>query len=360
MSDITQSLSDAITFSDASSIGWGVPRSAADTLALSDATSRNVGLPFNAPSDQLILADSVAVHLDVDLLDSGLVSIAVPQVIGSLGASVAVNVTLTVLGNAQPAAVQFKILYSPDNLTLTSAVIGAAGTAASKILSQGGTAGADTFLLYGLNENVIATGVIAILTFTIPSDALSNPTLLQILDLAVATPNNQTIEGNTPTTVLFSDFLTYIDQTQVLLDLRVSLSDIFTFTDSVAISGPSTDIRISKSDSLSFSDSIAALTLHGAGVGNVQINVADTLSLSDNILTATLNATVLDIQIVVGDTLNLSDVLDRYSLSTLGILDMQRSAADALSLSDEVIFTTSQLIGTEFLKYIRRYLNDVV
>lgn len=360
MSDVTQAVADAIALSDATSIGWGVVRSATDTLSLSDTTKFVAGLPFNAPSDQLQLVDAIAVHLDINILESGLVQISVPQVIGALGDTVVVNVTLTVTGTAQPAYVQWRLAYSPLNLTLVSAAIGAAGTAASKILAQGGTPGAETFLIYGLNENIISTGVIAILTFTIPLTALLNPTLLNILDLAVATANNQTINGITDDTVLFGDAIGLSDSQKVCLDLRLSLNDTFNFTDSVAISGPSTDIRISKSDSLNFSDAITALTLHGAGIGNIQINTADTISLNDSILTAKLNATVLDMQRVVTDAINLSDVLDRISLSTNGILDIQIVGNDTLVLSDTIQFTQSQLTGPELIKYLRRYLNDVV
>lgn len=350
--DIPISVSDSLALSDAIATANGVPRSAVDSLALSDNLSYVISIPINV-SDQLSLVDAILVTNNIGLIESGIVSLSIDQVIGALGATVIVSIHIIVSGNAFPSALQWALQYDHANLTINSATIGTAGTTAGKELDTIG----DNMLVFGHNSNIIASGILATVSFTIPLTAPTNPTPLNIIGLLVATETDQVITGTTDNTVLFSDALQLSDSINVLLDLQLKISDTLSLSDSIAISGPPiSDIRVFVGDTLSLNDSIAALALSG----DIRINVNDTLSFSDSILTAVTNLGILDIQRIVTDALSLNDLITGLMITNIGILNIQRTAVDTLSLSDSIQVIQPPMGDSGlFINYIRRYLNDV-
>ena len=82
------------------------------------------------------------------------------------------NVTLT--GSSTPAALQFTVTASTPDITGITVAAGPVATAASKTVACNTyTAGAETCIIYGLNENTIADGVVA----TISATLSATPTL---------------------------------------------------------------------------------------------------------------------------------------------------------------------------------------
>lgn len=360
MSDITIAVADAITIADAGALGSGVPRLSADTLALSDSSLRAAGIPQNILSEQLTLSDAIQVLNAIAIIESGSVTVSIDQVSGSLGDTVTVSIHVLVIGNAQPTGIQFTLDYDSADLTLNSLTIGAAGTAAGKQLQSLG----NNVIIFGININVIGSGVLATASFTIPLTAVDNPTFLGITNLSVATADNQTITGITNDTVLFSDFLMLSDASKLLLTLALAVSDTLSLSDSISITGPIlTDIRVGVGDALSYSDFITRILFANPIFTEVQITSSDAISLSDAIVTARTNLAVLDIQILRTDTLSLSDSVTGLAVSSIGVLDIGLAASDLLTLSDAIQVFVSIPTGPgspDFIKYIRRYLNDVV
>lgn len=94
---------------------------------------------------------------------------------GIQGGTITLDLTIASTGGAQVAAIQFALSFGADITAINSSALGAVGIAASKMISAGG---GNTFIIFGLNANVIGDGVLATFTFQIaPGASTSNITV---------------------------------------------------------------------------------------------------------------------------------------------------------------------------------------
>lgn len=89
---------------------------------------------------------------------------------GAAGSNVALNLSLASPTGSEPAAVEFSVNYPSDQMASFTAVAGSAATAAGKSLTCSG----QTCLLYGLNNQILQNGVVAVLSFQTTANASGN------------------------------------------------------------------------------------------------------------------------------------------------------------------------------------------
>jgi hypothetical protein len=88
------------------------------------------------------------------------------------GGTASLNLSLTSPAGSEPAGLEWTLIYSTSAITNITATIGAAGTAAGKVLSCSLSPGSYTCFVTGLstsglNANIIQNGVVAVVTATI-------------------------------------------------------------------------------------------------------------------------------------------------------------------------------------------------
>jgi uncharacterized protein (TIGR03437 family) len=105
------------------------------------------------------------------------------------GGTVSLSLSLNSDTGSHPAAVQWSISYSPVDLSLTQVLAGPAALAAGKSVSCTGSAGLYACVLWGLNANTIADGVIAVLALSISVGATSSSSYIQIENSVAASPS---------------------------------------------------------------------------------------------------------------------------------------------------------------------------
>ena len=76
----------------------------------------------------------------------------------------ALNLTLNSHGGVQPAAIQWTLTYSPNELLSIRAVVAGSAAAAGKTISCAGATGSYRCVLAGTNSTVISDGVVAVVT----------------------------------------------------------------------------------------------------------------------------------------------------------------------------------------------------
>src|SRR5436305_9471949 len=76
----------------------------------------------------------------------------------------ALNLTLTSRGGVQPAAIQWTLTYSSNELLSIKAVVAGSAAAAGKTITCAGTTGTYRCVLSGANSTVIPDGVVAVVT----------------------------------------------------------------------------------------------------------------------------------------------------------------------------------------------------
>jgi uncharacterized protein (TIGR03437 family) len=76
----------------------------------------------------------------------------------------ALNLTLNSHGGVRPAAIQWTLTYSPNELLSVQAVVAGSAAAAGKTISCAGATGSYRCLLAGTNSTVISDGVVAVVT----------------------------------------------------------------------------------------------------------------------------------------------------------------------------------------------------
>lgn len=112
---------------------------------------------------------------------SASVTLAPSAASGSPGQSMQVPLNLTAQGTAAPAAFQTDVSFDQTKLTFASAQAGAQLTAASKTLSTTVLPNGDVRLLAtGVNQFVIANGLVANVTFTVSSQFLTGSTVVTL------------------------------------------------------------------------------------------------------------------------------------------------------------------------------------
>ncbi len=122
--------------------------------------------------------------------------------------TIVIPVSLTYPAGGQPAGINFDMTFDPNVLTYVSYVDGPATTAASKAGAASLIGGsAVRIVIFGLNANVIAPGVLGNVTFTVNASAPFAPSQLGITNISVSDPSAAVISGNTgtPGTVTVQD-----------------------------------------------------------------------------------------------------------------------------------------------------------
>jgi hypothetical protein len=122
------------------------------------------------------------------------------------GADVALDLTFTP-GDTDVSALQFSLAL-PAALTFVSAADGAAATAAGKSV----VCGNGTCLVFGINTNVIAEGVIATVTLHVSADAVAGAAPVGLTGLVASTPGGTStpLSGTDgAVTIQRPDFLCY-------------------------------------------------------------------------------------------------------------------------------------------------------
>jgi uncharacterized protein (TIGR03437 family) len=115
------------------------------------------------------------------------VSFALSSGSGAAGGTVVLNLSLS--GPTAPAALQWKILYSTADVAGITHSIGPAATAAGKSISCSNPTGAASCVIYAVNKNTIAPGVVAQLTVQLKSTPSGSSTSIQFATALYATPD---------------------------------------------------------------------------------------------------------------------------------------------------------------------------
>src|SRR5689334_1728735 len=98
-------------------------------------------------------------------------SLALSSGVAAANGTVSLNLSVTSLAGNEPAGVQWTFTYPAASVTSISATIGAASTAASKILSCSAATGSYTCIVSGMNTTIISNGVVAVLNLTMAAGA---------------------------------------------------------------------------------------------------------------------------------------------------------------------------------------------
>ena len=101
-------------------------------------------------------------------------SLSLASASGVQGSSVSLNLSLNVTSGSGPAGVQWKLSYPSTDIVSLSATAGAALTAAGKTLNCNSAAGSITCLTSGMNSNALSSGVLAVLTANLATNAASS------------------------------------------------------------------------------------------------------------------------------------------------------------------------------------------
>jgi uncharacterized protein (TIGR03437 family) len=109
------------------------------------------------------------------------------------GSTVALDLSLTTSGSAQPAIVQWTMNYPSADIAGVSVNDGPTATAAGKSVLCSSTPGSTTCVVYGVNQNRISDGVAATATFNVALGALDASAPVQIMGAAASAPDASVI-----------------------------------------------------------------------------------------------------------------------------------------------------------------------
>ena len=125
---------------------------------------------------------------------------------GSAGTNVQVPVYLESTGGAQPAGLQVDVAFDASVLTFVQSSTGSAATAAGKSATSNTLpSGNLRILVAGLNQNVIANGVVALLEFQVSAAAPIATTALVASNVVSSNPQAQTIDSSGGTGLVIID-----------------------------------------------------------------------------------------------------------------------------------------------------------
>ena len=110
------------------------------------------------------------------------------------GGAVSLNLSLASIGQTSPAGLQWKLTYSAADISSIQMIAGPAATAAGKSISCTGASGSYTCLLTGLNQSVMADGVVAIANIT--ASATIGPINVGVTNALGASPEANALPVN--------------------------------------------------------------------------------------------------------------------------------------------------------------------
>ncbi len=122
-----------------------------------------------------------------------MLSLLISTVLGSLLPGQTTSLTFTLAGGTSASEIQWD--FAHVGLNAAPAVIGAAATAASKSLSQSG----DRILIAGINQTLMAPGVLATMDITVPVGAPAGNVVISLSNVVASDADG----GNVPVTVGF-------------------------------------------------------------------------------------------------------------------------------------------------------------
>lgn len=189
--------------------------------------------------------------------------------IGSAGGSVTLNITLTNAADPDITQLQFD-LQLPTGATFNAAAEGQSSTAASKTLTTSDITGGKRFLLFALNTNTLANGVVATVTLDIAANQTSDLTI-GITNVQASNVSAQavTVQGTAGT-----------------------ISPIQAPTASLAYTGGTTNVALNAGSTFTvtatFDSAVTAATIAFSGTGQL---AGGAMTISGDGLTGTFSAT---------------------------------------------------------------------
>jgi hypothetical protein len=102
------------------------------------------------------------------------------------GGTATLNLSLNAVAGSSPAALEWTFQYSSADFTAVNAVAGPAAVAAGKTINCASAASSYTCVLWGMNTNAIANGVVATVTLNASATAASSSTIQVTLPLAAS------------------------------------------------------------------------------------------------------------------------------------------------------------------------------
>ena len=114
----------------------------------------------------------------------------------SPGGSAAINLTLTTSGGVQPAGIQWTMNYPAADISSVNVVAGASATAAGKSVTCSSSSGSTMCILFGLNSNVVGSGVAATATFNISGATKDSLATIQIAGVMASDANGTVIPSS--------------------------------------------------------------------------------------------------------------------------------------------------------------------
>ncbi len=117
--------------------------------------------------------------LFINLAAAQTVSLGLSSATGTPGSAVGLSLSLSATVT-QPAALQWTVSYATKDFTALSFSLGTAASAAGKTISCNGGSGVATCVVYGINSNTIANGVVATLNFTLSGTTTDTSSVIQV------------------------------------------------------------------------------------------------------------------------------------------------------------------------------------
>lgn len=123
------------------------------------------------------------------------VAVAIGSGSAAPGAIVTLPVTFTASGSAQPSDVEWTMGYSSSGISSVSVTTGASAIAASKSAACSSIANSTTCVVTGANSNIIGSGTLATVTFTVVSGSLHTSTPIPLSGVVVSSGPGNSITG---------------------------------------------------------------------------------------------------------------------------------------------------------------------
>ena len=123
-------------------------------------------------------------------------TISLGSVSSSPGGSAAINLSLTTSGGVQPAGLQWTMNYPAADISSVSVVAGASATAAGKSVTCSSSSGSTMCILFGVNTNVLGSGVAATATFNVSAGAPDPVASIQLTGVMASDANGTVIPSS--------------------------------------------------------------------------------------------------------------------------------------------------------------------
>src|SRR4029077_3934031 len=114
--------------------------------------TKNSQWKFCAAALMVLVAQSTA---------SGQIALSLSSGSTTQGGTATLNLSMNAVPGSSPATVQWTFQYSSSDFTAINGLAGPAAVAAGKSINCAGVTGSYTCVLWGMNANTIANGVIA-------------------------------------------------------------------------------------------------------------------------------------------------------------------------------------------------------